>query len=886
MPEWGGEVIFVSDPGAETLMEGSSSLEKGAAVGSTYAGLFLVTLATLMEEILLTRIFSVTMWYHFVFLAVSIAMFGLTVGGLLVYLAPRWFSPDKAKIHLSAAAWAFGAGDFAIMVVFLCYHLFLAALSVALFGLAVGGLAIYLAPQFLTHNEVEKHLSTAAVGFAVTTVVSFLAYLGIHHSFDFTAAGVLSLVTILGMISVPFVFSGVCVCLALTKFPRQVSQLYAADLSGAATGCIFVICALRFIDAPTAMVFSAALAAVGALLFSLRDREPFLRRLALLSAILIVSFGAVNSLLARRHESLLELVWIRGAAADPPIYEKWNSFSRVTVTGDPNVSEMPSTWGLSRAYPHHRWVKQLHMYIDSDAFTVMTRFNGDFQPLDYLMYDITNLAHYFRPNSTVVVIGAGGGRDVLSALAFDQRSVIAIEMNEGILHAINGTFGEYTGHVDRDPRVVFVNDEARSYIARMREPADIIQASLVDTWAATAAGAFALSENSLYTSDAWRLFLERLTPRGVLTFTRWYDPNHLSETYRLVSLASTALAQSGVTNPRDHIFLILSRSRYSVATILTSKEPFSPADLDFLRELTDRLRFEVLLSPGQAADPTLARLASGKDLAEFVRSMPGRLEAPTDDSPFFFCDFRVREILGLAVGHNRQKYDIGGPVATLAAMFVAVTLLTLLCIIFPLFFTAQRFRAASVTPLFVFFASIGMGYMLVEVSQLQRLMIFLGHPSYSLSTVLFTLLLSSGLGSYSTGNTNRWLSKRWSAGRLLLLLAALVLFGLLTPLAAKAFAPSSTPMRILVAVAILFPLGFFMGMAFPLGMMAASTRSEALTPWLWGLNGATSVLASVVAFMIVLGSGVVAAFWTGFACYVIAFASYLWAVRATSTLAS
>jgi hypothetical protein len=176
--------------------------------------------------------------------------------------------------------------------------------------------------------------------------------------------------------------------------------------------------------------------------------------------------------------------------------------------------------------------------------------------------------------------------------------------------------------------------------------------------------------------------------------------------------------------------------------------------------------------------------------------------------------------------------------------------------------------------------------MLVEVSQLQRLMIFLGHPTYSLSTVLFTLLLSSGMGSYSTGSSHHADSKLWPTARLLGLLVALALFGLLTPHAVAAFASSSTPARIVVAAGILFPLGFLMGMAFPLGMKAASARSDALTPWLWGLNGATSVMASVVAFLIVLGSGVSTAFWTGFACYTVALASYLWTVRGKSVASS
>jgi hypothetical protein len=866
---------------------------ENTAGARTYAGLFMVTLATLMEEILLTRIFSVTMWYHFVFLAISVAMFGLTVGGLLVYLAPRYFTGAEVMKQLTAGARMLAAVPLVLVALYLWYHLLYAALSVALFGLVVGGLVVYLAPQFFNSNEVEKHLSAAALGFAVMTVVSFLVYLAIPPVFDLTVKGFLSLVTILGVISVPFIFSGVAVCLALTKFPRQVSQLYAADLSGAAAGCILVVYALRFIDAPTTVIFSAALAGLGALLFSLGNQDSWLRRRSLLGTVLIAAFGAMNLLLASQHKSVLELSWMNGERAEPPIYEKWNSFSRVVVAGDPDHTRWPITWGLSPTYRIHALVKQLSVLIDAGAFTVMTHYGGDFQSLDYLQYDITNFAHYFRPDSQVVVIGAGGGRDVLSALAFGQKSVTAIEMNQGILRALNQTFGDYTGHLDRDPRVEFVNDEARSYLARMPGHVDIIQASLVDTWAATTAGAFALAENSIYTTEAWRLFLERLTPRGLLTFTRWHDVQYPAETYRLVSLASAALTQIGVENPRSHIIVVECAARpmpsngpVGVATILVSREAFSPGDLDLLQKLTDQMQFEILLSPRQAADATFARLASGKDLEEFVKTLPGRLAAPTDDSPFFLCNFEVRDVFHSLLGRHSPGVHRPAFVETLGAMFIAVTLLTVLCIVVPWFLTGRKDWVAGAAPLFLFFAAIGLGFMLVEVSQLQRLMIFLGHPTYSLSTVLFTLLLSSGLGSYSTGSSHQADSKLWPIARLLGLLVALALFGLLTPHAVAAFASSSTPARIVVAAGLLFPLGFLLGMAFPLGMKAASARSDALTPWLWGLNGATSVLASVVAFLIVLGSGVSAAFWTGFACYAVALASYLWTVRGKSVASS
>jgi len=878
----------------ETLVRGEFPLELENIAGTrTYAGLFIITLATLVEEILLTRIFSVTMWYHFVFLAISVAMFGLTVGGLLVYLAPRFFTLGLAKKRLSAGMWTFAAVVFVVLALFLLYHRYSAAMGVGLCGLVTGSLVVSLAPQFLNSAEVETHLAAAALGFAVTTVVSFLAYLAIPSLFDLTVKGVLSLVAILGVISVPFIFSGVAVCLALTKFPGQVSRLYAADLSGAAAGCVLVVYALRFIDAPTLVVFTAALAGLGAWLFAPKNRGSWLRRRSLLAIVLIAALGATNLLLASQHRSMLELRRVDMQRGEAPIYEKWNSFSRVIIAGDPDVSVQPFGWGLSSTYRIHFLVQQLYVLIDSGALTVMTHYGGDFRNLDYLQYDITNFAHYFRPDSHVVVIGAGGGRDVLSALAFGQKSVTAIEMNQGILQALNQRFGEFTGHLDRNPRVKFVNDEARSYLARMSGHVDIIQASLVDTWAATTAGAFALAENSIYTMEAWSLFLDRLTPRGLLTFTRWYDVRYPAEAYRVVSLASAALTRIGVEDPRSHIIVAKctlptrrSDRPTGVVTILVSREPFSPGDLDLLQKLTDRMKFEIMLSPRQAADATFARLASGENLAEFVKTSPGRIEAPTDDSPFFLCNFAVRDVFRALLRRPSPGTHLLGAEETLGAAFVGVTLLTVLCIAIPWLLAGRKDWAPVAAPLFLFFVAIGLGFMLVEVSQLQRLMIFLGHPTYALSTVLFTLLLSSGLGSYSTGFSHQADSKLWPVVRLLGLLVVLALFGLLAPQVVAAFASAGTPARIAVAAGLLFPLGFLMGMAFPLGMQAASARSDALTPWLWGLNGAASVVASVIAFLIVLGSGIAAAFWAGFACYTAAFASYLWMVRGKNVVSS
>ena len=212
----------------------------------------------------------------------------------------------------------------------------------------------------------------------------------------------------------------------------------------------------------------------------------------------------------------------------------------------------------------------------------------------------------------------------------------------------------------------------------------------------------------------------------------------------------------------------------------------------------------------------------------------------------------------------------------LGILLIIVTSLTVLCILCPLILTTTKATLKGTSPLFIFFACIGFGFMLVEISQMQRLIIFLGHPTYSLSVVLFSLLVSSGLGSYLTQKIEIPGMTGAAIRRLLLLLCVLVIFGIFTEHFMSTFQQSATIIRILVASGILFPIGLFMGMAFPLGMKIASAKTDSLTPWLWGINGATSVCASVLAVAIALNAGISSSFWTGFFCYTIGVISFTW----------
>ncbi|HEY0715000.1 MAG TPA: hypothetical protein VGF45_20130 [Polyangia bacterium] len=795
-------------------------------------GLFFVALATLMYEVLLTRIFSVTMWYHFAFMAISVAMFGMTFGAVLVYLYPARFAGEKGP----------------------------------------------------------RLRATATLAFAVSVVVSFLAHVGAPYLFqrgsEVSGLGsAITIVTTFALILVPFIFSGIAVTLALTSGGSDVGRLYAADLIGAALGCLAIWWMLSHLDAPSAVFAVAALAAVSALCFS----PPDLKQLRLGALGIAVVFAAVatwGGYLTQGGRALLPVRFAKGLFETPPLFEKWNSFSRLRIEGDPNVMMQPFGWGFAEGYAAKAApVRQLYLNIDATAGTPLTHFDGDLGKLAHLKHDVTNVAHHLKQDADVLVVGVGGGRDLLSALAFEQKSVTGVEINGDILRALTGPFGDFTGHLDRHSKVTLVNDEARSYIARTDRRYDIIQVSLVDTWAATSAGAFVLSENSLYTVEGWKVFLSRLKPGGMLTFSRWYNKERPVEPYRLVALAAEALTRFGVKNPRNHIMLVRTHRGTSdgsspdgVGTILVSTEPFSAAEVDKTRATAATLGFDVAVDPEKVLDETFAHLL-GDDRAAFVANYPHDISAPTDDRPFFFHMLRLRNTF------NPSQWEIGGmgvnlrAVSILGVLLLLVVYLTAKTIIVPLRRSPQKPPAGS-QPLFVYFGAIGTGFMLVEIAQMQRLNLFLGHPSYALCTVLFTLLLASGIGSFLTGI--KAVARR-ANGLLIALVATLVVSGLFTPAITDALAAQSTNVRILAAVAILFPMGLLMGTAFPLGMKWAGGHAPALRPWLWGINGATSVCASVLAIAISLALGISVSYWSGVFCYVVAIGAVVYAARATRT---
>ncbi|HZA93583.1 MAG TPA: class I SAM-dependent methyltransferase, partial [Gemmatimonadales bacterium] len=714
----------------------------------------------------------------------------------------------------------------------------------------------------------------ASLAFALATALELLVQLTVVTSLPASIMSLIVWAEFAVALSLPF-FSGIVVSLALTRSPYPVGIVYGADLLGAALGCLGALVLLNLVSGPSAVLWIAVLIATGGLFFAQahlghipRGRPVASRFFQYRGLVLgsLVVLAAANTLTeAVRPTVVKDKIEQPGTIA----YEKWNSFSRITVSQPEKAP--PVLWGPSTRFtPEH--IEQRWMNIDGGAGTAVYRFSGDLNELTFLRYDVTNLAYATPGLQTGAVIGVGGGRDMLSARLFGVPEVVGVEINPIFIDLLTRRFANDTA-IGRQPGLTFEVDEARSWFARTERSFDIIQMSLIDTWAATGAGAFTLSENGLYTVEAWRIFLERLTPTGVFTVSRWYAPGEVNETGRMVSLAVATLQTLGATDAKRHLFMAASSH---VATLVMSRSPLSDQALAALQQAAETYGFPVLLNPqAQAASPLLESIVSAPDrstLDQATRASYLDLSAPTDARPFFFNQLRLDRLFGqdlFALASRPGVY--GGNLSatlTLAMLILISAALVVATIIIPLRSTAGTAASTLIIVGTAYFALIGIGFMMTEIALLQRISVFLGHPVYALSVVLFSLILSTGLGSLASERILLDSSAKligWSVITSLYLLA----LPSWLPEVLLYLESANLVFRAGLAVLVLAPAGFLMGFGFPTGMRLVAMIDEGPTPWFWGINGAAGVLAASVAVLTSIEFGIDVTLRVGALCYLL-----------------
>jgi len=786
-------------------------------------GVLLSCMCGLMLQIMETRVLSVIGYYHLAFFAIGVAMLGMTAGALAVfYRFEAAYSPGRLLQLMSSV---------------------MAAFAWSVLASLIGLLSLALGANF------EPTLT-----FVMVWIVAILVLLP------------------------PYVLLGVAVSLALTRSPLRISLVYGVDLVGAATGCLITLALLSMTDTYTAILAVGAIGALAALAFRTGARaadatptpytaesspKPFFRPGVALLALL--GFAALNQLLGTHG---LRPVVVKSAIH--PAYllteERWNSFSRIALQMQP--SSPAFLWSASPVAPRVN-LDQGWLNIDGEAGTPIYNFRGDLGRLDVLRYDVTALAYYIRHQGRSAVIGVGGGRDLLTASVFGFRDITGVEYNPIFVQLFAHDYRQFSG-ADQIPGLRLCVDDARSWFARSHESFDLIQMSMIDTWAATGAGAFTLSENGLYTVNGWKRFMARLTPTGVFTVSRWYAPQRLDETARVLSLAMATLIEMGETHPADHIYLA---GNGKLSTLVVGRATLTADDIRTLDETVSSLQYRTLAAPGRpSADPTYEHILHARTVAELVQlgSTSELNLAPTwDSNPFFFNQLRLSDPSSMAWAAIAADGVVHGNLSaslTLLLLVVVSMLVVFVVILGPARRSAMHVSAPALLWSSAYFLAIGIAFMFVEISLIQRMSLFLGHPVYGLAIVLFSVILATGAGSLISEAAMR-LSPASLAGWPLALAAYLGTLPLWLGNVLDYAETGSLLTRSAVCLITVVPAGILMGFMFPAGMRLCGRIDTRITPWLWAVNGAAGVLASGAAVLVSIETSLNHSLWVGAAVY-------------------
>ena len=788
----------------------SATIQAAAPVSSSteipertlLVGLGLTSFAALLLELALTRLFSVVLFYHFAFLAISIALLGLGAGGVFAYLLKKRLT----RLHTRTLAAR------------LCM---------------VNSVLVLLVLEIVLHVPVAL----------TVTGKNFL-----HLSVLYLAA------------AVPFFLTGLLFSVVFARETWRVPRLYGADLSGGALACLAVVPLLNWLGGPNTILAAAVVMAAAAMVWAVSSSA---RKVA---GALVAAFVV---LIAANHSSrLIDVVYAKGMFRDPAWVEfaRWNALSRVEVDRQ----------GQGKA-----------IVIDADASTsIMNCDLAHWHGSEWehnLMSAPPALANVLRPHGEFAIIGPGGGVDVLRAVANGSPSVTGIEINPIIANTImRGRYAAYAQHLYERPEVHIHVTDGRSYLRSTPQQFDVVQMTLVDTWASTAAGAFALSENNLYTVEAFREYFQHLKPDGMVAITRW-EFRQPREALRVVAVAMEALHSLGVANPARN-FIVASQGALDEdgipVVVLAKKTAFTAEEESAVRAHFDQYdELDSLYLPsesiGQAGPSPFADLIASNDPYRFAQSYAYNVAPVTDNAPFFFFTLKAGQILGQQGLRHGIDWKVNLGVLVLILVLVISLAAVLGFLILPLALQEGR---QSPLPL-LYFVAVGLGYILVEIAFIQRFVLFLGHPTYALTVVIFLLMLSSGAGSLFS---RRWLPRTELAWMpLTLVIVALVADVFFLPHVLAAWVGLRFGARLVVSGVLLAPLGFVMGMPFPTGLRAlaagsvlevrsGATGADNAVEWAWAMNAAASVLGSVLAMVIAIQFGLTMTLACGVAAYLLA----------------
>ena len=779
------------------MVDSKFAAQTGRPAASLYVGIGLCSVGVLMQEILLTRIFSLTIWYHLAYLTISTALLGFAAAGSLLARRPEWLAHGAAPLAARSAA---GAGITLLVAMWL------------------------LGPRPIDFS-----------GLGSASVRLFLTLLGYYL-----------------VVAVPFLLGGLAVVAPLAAHPERADRLYAADLLGAGLGCLAAVAALTFCDGAAAVVLCAAIFVASAVCYAPRTGERLAFAALTLALVLAAPFAD------RAIEFVPTASKALGVALRDPNtdlqFTRWSPVNRVDVyrTGD----QRGGWWGwngLPRSYQVQR-PRTVSMQYDghngSDVFD--TR-----QPelLGLLDVHLLRTPYVLRDQQRVLVIGVGGGVDILNALRRGVAHVTGVDLQPITIELHKSLFAPWTGNMAERPEVELVAGEGRHFARANTTRYDLVQITAVDTFSAQTTGAYVLAESYLYTVEAFQDYFRRLGDDGVVSIilgdvVQAVGPPPLLT--RLALVAREALERSGVSDPAQHILVVTHALGVSSAnhSLLVKKTPLTEDELARVASFASANSFRIDISPGGGPSPAEPLVHAPREELEARLAATGFvLEPATDDKPFFFnvvpwrSLFSSRDIFWMFPGSSTG-------LLVLLMMLAQAVLLGGLLIVAPLVRSGgNTLGAAATTRFLLYFLGLGLGFLLIEISFVQKYVLLLGYPTYSLSVTIFSLIVSAALGA-AVCRRGWGRPRRFLLGLLATTVALVALEVGVLSWVRDAMLGASLGLRVATTVALQFPLGFALGMFFPTGLELLRRVEPRLVPWAWAVNGVASVAATVLAVIL------------------------------------
>ncbi len=802
--------------------------------------------AVLASQVALTRIFAFLIWYHGVFLIISMAMLGFAASGSILTLGGEYFRREPGF-------WIRFSGLF--FAVFVLIGIFL--------------------PAFFPIESQGLSVDSGA------TLVRF----GLHFFYWGLA----------------FMMGGAAIILVLQIEKERIHATYFSSMAGSGAGCLLAL-GLLYRGPGVALGFVSLMALVAFWIVPGKRIPVVMKTMAILSAFAAIALVAGFQPNWKVAESKVEYYRL---AHGRVLENHWSPISLVQVfEGPPGWDYVDS--GLA-IHLRTSMPGQKGIIIDAYAQSVFTEWSGEsMEAFDFYPQSSTSAAYHLRANPRVLVIGVGGGIDVLRALYFNAVSIVGVELNGVLIDLLREKYRDFTGNLAFHPRVRLVKDEGRSYVRHSSEEFDVVQINYTDTWSSSASGGLALAENFIYTAEAIQDYWRRLSPDGIISITRTLSYPHEGETLRVALTAAKALRDLGIAVPRRHLMIVASvmenaPNPHTSATLLIGKRPFTAAETDHLID-KGRGRWLLVFRPDKEPLPPISEIDAplgekyyqevkrkieyGRDTYnKFITNFPDDTKAVdeyefdvsplSDNKPFYYFFTRWGRVWDSFLA-GRISGHAGGAIL-LVALSLAL-LGSILGIILPLLVwqikrrrhsaaTARRSRAGLYG---LYFAGLGFGFIALEINLIQMYAMFLGHPVYSLVIVLAGLLLFSGIGSFLSGRVP-WRTFPVTGIFLGIMAAAIALLVLPLPgLLFRWFAGTAIWQRSLIMLLIIAPLGVLMGMPFPLGLRETGREDDSLIPWFWGVNGFTSVIGSIVAAILAIAFGYRSLSWAGISAYAIA----------------